>query len=105
MHSVMNNTKWRELQMSMYSLESNRPLWRTLCTTNGYLSSWDGEWYYHFSEGGFDDIEWVELKIENELQRKLVLDQLRSIHLPGEVTDEGYKIYGYINIGKPIDYL
>lgn len=105
MHPVMNNTKWRKLQMAMYNLESNRPKWRTRCTTNGYISNWDGEWYYHFSEGGFVDIEWVELKIENETQRKSVFELLQSIHLPGEETDKGFKIYGYINVGTSIDYL
>lgn len=27
---------------------------------NDYVSDWDMEWHYHFTEGGFKDIEWVE---------------------------------------------
>ena len=65
MQPVLNNTKWRELQSSMYGLNSDSPMWRTRCITNGFISDWDGEWFYHFSKGGFTDIEWVELKIDS----------------------------------------
>jgi len=105
MQPVLNNTKWRELQSAMYGLNSDSPKWRTRCITNGYISDWDGEWFYHFSEGGFTDIEWVELKIDSEEQRKLVLPILQAIHLPGEITEAGYKIYGYIKEGFSVDFL
>lgn len=78
----MNNTKWHELQMAMYDLKENHPKWLSKCIDNEYISQCDGEWYYHFSEGGFKDLEWVEIKIEN-----------------------GYRIYGYIQDGKSIDYI
>lgn len=105
MQPVLNNTKWRELQSSMYGLKSESPKWRTRCLTNGYVSDWDGGWFYHFSEGGFIDIEWVELKIDSEEQRKLVLSILQYIHLPGETTEAGYKVYGYIKEGSSVDFL
>lgn len=101
---VMNNTKWKELQEAMYGLQQ-RPQWRTRCTTNGYISSWDGEWFYHFSEGGFEDIEWVEIKAENETQSELVLSLLKSIHVPGIKTEYGFKVYGYVHEGESVDYL
>jgi len=54
----MNNTKWKELQMSMYNLKTVRTEWKTRCISNGYeTQSWDGEWYYHFSEGVFETID------------------------------------------------
>lgn len=88
----------------MYGLQVS-PVWRTRCVTNGYVSNWDGEWFYHFSEGGFEDIEWVEIKSDNETQSKAVLLALKEIHVPGIKTEWGFKVYGYVGEGKPIDYL
>lgn len=100
----MNDTKWKEIQREMYKLEKS-PLWRTKSVQNGYVSSWDGEWFYHFSERGFSDIEWLEIMIMNESESLIVLSLLRSIRVPGEKTVHGYKIYGYIPEGKSIEYL
>ncbi len=100
----MNNTKWKEIQEAMYELQES-PLWRTCCVTNGYVSSWDGEWFYHFSEGGFKDIEWVEIKAENEKQSDLVLSSLKSIHVPGIKTENGFRVYGYVSEGESVEYL
>lgn len=105
MITVMNTTKWQELRIAMHELTSNRPKWRTKCVTNGYISEWDGEWYYHFSEGGFKEIEWVEIKVENEEQKRMVLKELKSIHLPGHEVDVGYKVYGYVQSGQLVDYI
>ncbi len=88
----------------MYGLQLS-PQWRTQCLTNRFISSWDSEWFYHFSEGGFEDIEWLEIKVENEEQSELVLSSLKSIHVPGVKTDNGYKVYGYIPEGESVDYL
>lgn len=100
----MNNTKWKEVQESMHGLKES-PKWRICCVTNGYISDWDGEWFYHFSEGGFEDIEWLEIKTANEEHAELVLSSLKSIHVPGIKTEYGYKVYGYVNEGEPVDYL
>lgn len=100
----MNNTKWKEIQDAMYRLEQS-PQWRTKCMTNGYISSWDREWFYHFSEGSFEDIEWVEIKVETDQQAKLIISLLKSIHVPGIQTDIGYKVYGYAQEGNSVDYL
>ena len=101
----MNKIKWRELQTAMYELNELCPKWRTCSFTNGYLSEWDGEWYYHFSEEGYKDIAWDEIKIENIVQKELVLSKLREIHVPGHETEQGFKVYGYIQEGKSIVYL
>lgn len=101
---VMNKTKWKEIQEAMYGLQ-NSPQWRTRCVTNGYISNWDGEWFYHFSEGGFDDIEWVEIRAENDEQSKIILSSLKSIHVPGIKTENGFKVFGYVRAGESIDYL
>ncbi|QDT81811.1 hypothetical protein CA11_54080 [Gimesia maris] len=105
MQPVMNNTRWRELQTAMIELKSVQTLWRTRCLENGFISAWDGEWFYHFSQGGYTDIEWVEIKVEGESEREIVLSRLKKIHVPGEVTEHGFKVFGYIPAGQTVDYL
>ncbi|WP_353616201.1 DUF6678 family protein [Bacillus sp. AFS053548] len=55
--------------------------------------------------GGYKCIEWLEIKAENEEIRNEVLEILKSIHVPGEVLDGVIRVYGYVEIGTPIDYL
>ncbi|NDL71145.1 hypothetical protein GPL32_11610 [Halomonas alkaliphila] len=101
----MNNTKWRELQRAMLALGDHSPNWRTKCKANDHISNWDGEWFYHFSDGGYEDIEWVEIKAENEQHRKLVLSELRKVHVPGQKTENGFKVYGYVKAGDFVEHL
>ncbi|MFK7778179.1 MAG: hypothetical protein QM501_08670 [Gimesia sp.] len=105
MQAVMNNTKWRELQMTMYEVEEFCPLYQTRCLENGYIAPWDGEWYYHFYAGDYSDVEWVEIKTENAEQESIVLSELKKIHVPGHRTEHGFKVSGYVKEGQPIDYL
>lgn len=105
MQPVMNNTKWRELQTAMYELEDVDTRWRTRCVDNGFVSAWDGEWFYHFSEGGYAYIEWVEIRVESEREREIVLSLLKKIHVPGEVTEHGFKVFGYVPVGQTVEYL
>jgi hypothetical protein len=100
----MNNTKWDELRLGMYNLGDLRPRWRTK-DTSGYVCPWDGEWFYHFREGGYSTIEWVEIQVKSAEQDAAVLDQLRKIHLPGHRIDQGFRIYGYVGDGLAIEYI
>lgn len=88
----------------MYGLEDS-PRWRTKSVSNGYLSNWDSEWYYHFSVGGFKDIEWLEIRVETEQQSLEVLSILKSIHVPGIKTEFGFKVFGYVKDRDSADYL
>jgi hypothetical protein len=97
----MNNTKWEELRLAMLSLGDLRPRWRTK-DVSGYVSSWDGEWYYHFRDG-FKSIEWVEIYIQSAEQDIAVLELLRRIHVPGHKIEQGYRIYGYLPDNVPVD--
>lgn len=103
--SVMNQTKWEELRLAMFALGALAPKWRTCDVETGYLSDWDGEWFYHFSQGGYKTIEWVELKIDSQVQEQAVLAAIRTIHLPGERSEHGFKVYGYLVDGNAVDYL
>ncbi|NVB84594.1 MAG: hypothetical protein HOV81_39835 [Kofleriaceae bacterium] len=86
----MNDTKWEELRLAMYRIEPLPPAWRTRCVENGYVSPWDREWFYHFRDGGYGSIEWVEIKPDS------------AEHLPGLKTDNGFRILGYATPGDTI---
>jgi len=101
----MNETKWNELRFAMCGLGEASPKWRTLDVQNGHLSGWDSEWFYHFALGGYKSIHWVEIAINSAAQRKTVLARLAAIHVPGEETDVGFRIFGYGELGAAISYL
>jgi hypothetical protein len=102
---LMNSTKWQEIRLAMYGLGALAPSWRTLDVENGHLSRWDREWYYHFRVGGYQTIEWVEIAVDYEAQRVAVLAALAEIHVPGQATERGFKIFGYAAVGIPMEYL
>jgi len=101
----MNDTKWDELRLAMYGLDAFRPRWRTLDIENGYLSQWDGEWFYHFRSGGYKSIQWVEIAVDTAEQRAAVLAELVRIHVPSERTESGYRVFGYAEAGAAVDYI
>jgi Family of unknown function (DUF6678) len=103
--SLMNNTKWEELRLGMYSLGDLSPYWRTRNTKSGYVSQWDREWFYHFRDGGYETIEWVEMRIDNDAQRVAVATVLKAHHIPVESIETGYKIYGYAADTATIAYI
>ena len=71
----------------------------------GYESAWNGDWYYHFRNGGYRDIEWAELRITSPQQRRAVRKRLVAIHLPGEETELGFRVFGYVPAGTVVDYI
>lgn len=105
MQRLMNDTKWDELRLAMHELGPLSPKWRTLDVENGNLSDWDGDWFYHFRNGGYKFVEWVEIAIESAEQRHAVLTKLTKIHIPGQYTDAGFRVLGYADVGVEIDYL
>lgn len=102
--SVLNKTKWDELRLAMYGLGEWSARWRTK-DLSGYVSAWDGDWFYHFRLGDYESIEWVEIQVTTPAQDAAVLARLREIHLPGHRVDEGYRIYGYVQDGTPIGFI
>ncbi|GAA5786306.1 hypothetical protein YWS52_26290 [Chitiniphilus shinanonensis] len=69
-----------------------------------FVSDWDREWFHHFSVGGYASIEWVEIKVTDPAQANLVLDALRTIHLPVERLPDVFKIIGHFRPGTWVDY-
>lgn len=88
----------------MYALGSDVPRWRTRGIENQFVSPWDGEWFYHFSEGGYKTIEWLELKIENLAQEKCVMEILHKIHVPVRKSNAGVMVLGYVTLGESVAY-
>lgn len=105
MNPLMSNTKWEELRRAMLDLETLSPQWRTKITDSGYICPWDGEWFYHFKDGGYQDIEWVEIRVTSSEQDEAVLNALKTIHVPGHRVENGFRIYGYSKDGEFIDYI
>jgi hypothetical protein len=105
MYPAMNNTKWEELRAAMFALEKPSPKWRTRILGSGFGSAWDSEWFYHFKDGGYRDLEWVEVRPATDEQAPMLLAALRAIHLPGIKTDVGYKIFGHLPEGTSCEYL
>ncbi len=105
MNPVTNDTKWRELRAAMLSLEKTAPRWRSRDVETGHVSSWDGDWFYHFAEGGYRNIEWVELRVRDSAELDSLHAALSRIHLPGERIDRGFRIYGCVQEGEAVDYI
>lgn len=102
-NSLMNNTKWEEIRLAMYEYPV-AILWRVKNIDNSYLSNWDGEWFYHFKSGGYNTIEWLEIKVDDEKIKNDILSILRRIHVPGVVLENSIKVYGYSK-GEFVDYI
>jgi hypothetical protein len=89
----------------MYGLGTPHPKWRTRDRVSGYVSDWDGEWYYHFRSGGYATIEWVEIAAVDTVQREAVRTALQHIHVPGEEIPTGFRIYGFTEAGASVAFL
>lgn len=105
MHPLMNNTKWDELRRAMSELDDLTPRWRTRDVGNGHISEWDRDWFYHFRNGGYKFIRWVEIAVDTAEQRAAVLAELVRIHVPGKRTESGYRVLGYLEPGEAADYI
>lgn len=103
LYSCMNNTKWNEIRLAMVNMTSP-PLWK-ITTLNGFESAVDGEWFYHFSKGGYSDIQYLDILTNSVEQHGLVGAILRAIHLPGIETSTGYRILGYADSACKVAYL
>lgn len=101
----MNDTKWNELRLAMYELKPT-PAYSTLAT-NGYQSPPDKEWFYHLrsTDSGYEYILHVDILAENSEQRELIRSALQQIHVPGEETAQGFRVFGYLQEGQAADYI
>ena len=70
-----------------------------------FESGWDSEWFYHFKDGGYEDLEWLEIRAATAEQAPMLHAALRSTHVPGIKTDVGFKVFGHLPKGMPCEYL
>jgi hypothetical protein len=61
--------------------------------------------YYHFRQGGYKTIAWVEIQVLSPTQDASVVAALKRIHVPGEKTTDGYRILGYVDSGQQVKYI
>lgn len=101
----MNTTKWTDIfKRFYYGVEcSPNPVpirWTTKCL-NGYVYS-DNTWT-HFGIGmdHSGEIDWLKIHLTPE-NRDVVLDILRTVHVPGEVLPDCVYVYGY---RTDVDYI
>lgn len=88
----------------MYGLGHICPDWRAK-DVSSHISPWDGEWFYHFREGSYESIEWVEIRVISPEQDAAVLASLREVHLPGHRIEQGFRVYGYARDGASVGYI
>ena len=101
---VMNNTKWHELGFAMFSLGDLRPKWRTKDVESGFIGEWDGKWFDRFyMSQGYAYIEWLEIEVASTEQDAAVGNTLKALHVPGEKTEHGYRVFGYAEPGKLVN--
>jgi hypothetical protein len=103
LNPLMNNTKWDELRLAMYSLEPP-PQWSTHSLT-GYTSPTQREWYCHFRDGGYDDIVYVDIMADTAVHMEGIAMALREIHVPADKIEGGFRVYGYSIPGQFVSYL
>lgn len=97
---VCNDTKWLELRACILSSETRHwPEFRSKCLSNGYISSWDDEWHYHFINGGFKDVEWFELRL-SPLANQEMISGILEIGLVVERQESAIRAYGYVPVGS-----
>ena len=105
----MNNTKWIEIFKAFYydvecsedpTLSKIHIQWETK-STSGYIYN-DSTWT-HFGVSMEDnkEIEWLKIYLTPK-NKQIVLDILRKIHVPGEVTEDAVFVYGY---RTDVDYI
>lgn len=92
--SCMNDTKWRELcEAFRHWPKSPRFRIRDLLADEGYISDWDGEWYYHPLP--YVSIHWLEVELSED-QIPQALDLCKRIGAPIERSPMGLRVWGWI---------
>jgi hypothetical protein len=89
----------------MLSLRPLSPFYRIMNVEYGDLTDWDAEWFYHFNLPNYAFIEWLELKPRDASLRDVLHEAVKRVHLPGEETPDGFRIFGYARGGRPLDYI
>lgn len=101
---LMNDTKWAELRLAMLDIEP-RPIWSSVTRETNYRYGPDSDWFYHFCAGPYSDLLFVDIETPDPQQRTKARAALKSIHLPGEETADGFRVLGYAVEGQAVSYI
>lgn len=74
-------------------------------SSTGYNSGSDRKWSYHFREGGYDDMLYVDIQVETLSRRKRVRSTLRKVHVPGDETPGVFRVFGYLQGCQSADHI
>jgi len=100
--STANHTKWEDLRRAMHDLPFAT---RFRCQDlSGHYSRPDGEWFYHFRDGGYETMRFVDIHTDTDEQRGALLSELKRVRLAGHPIDGGFRVYGYAEPGQVLDY-
>ena len=87
MFSVMNNSKWEALRLEMYELKVSSPRWRTKDLDTGYVSPWDGDWFYHFNDGQGNVLHPIAISFLNQVDDTIRVHKLRNVFAVGHIDN------------------
>jgi hypothetical protein len=99
LHPVMNATKWRELRDAMCAVGSVTTY--RIMRISGYCSSPDAEWFYHFQEGGYEDIRYVDIFATDQSHREEVGSTLKKFICRGRKPIMASGCMGMSHLDKP----
>ena len=94
----MNNTKWNEIGHKFWDIECSEDIlieWDVKFINYDYVENYEWTWS-HFGSDMVDhkQIEWLKIRLTPE-NRTRVIEVLRAVHVPGEVTEDAVLVYGY----------
>ncbi|NMP36531.1 MAG: hypothetical protein GX051_00185 [Clostridiales bacterium] len=102
----MNDTKWLEIFKAFYyqSQNINKTLdifYRTQYA-DGTTSNWSNEWeLFGCAYQNTSKINWLQIEL-TDTNREYVMDNLKKIHVPGDIQDSIVTVYGY---RQDVDYI
>ena len=101
----MNNTKWNEIGHKFWDIECSEDIlieWDVKFINYDYVENYEWTWS-HFGSDMVDhkQIEWLKIRLTPE-NRTRVIEVLKAVHVPGEVTEDAVFVYGY---RTDVDYI
>ena len=101
----MNSTKWNEISHKFWDIERNENIlveWDVKFINYDYVENYERTWS-HFGSDMVDhtQIEWLKIRLTPE-NRTRVIEVLKAVHAPGEVTEDAAFVYGY---RTDVDYI
>jgi hypothetical protein len=89
--AVLNDTKWRELCMAMYTRTEKSPRFQILDLLGKEPAAWNGEWY-HYPYPYFS-IEWMDIDPKGQIDDVLAI--LKRFSIPYSRNGEFLRVWGY----------